>query len=138
MFTNEYTRNVVRLKFKNLRIQNEKITMNDWFGWHLDLEALTLDFYPPHWTSTDGEPLYWIEICDLKSSASILDWVAQLSHKNENVYGKAPHLGLFNAIDLIFNLQANCCSDGKEKTFDPIKLAKMFCDENNIRFIEND
>jgi hypothetical protein len=108
------------------------VTMDDWFGWYLDVKNWTLDYFTPRCSS--AEPFYWIGLFRLNSSANILGFVAQLAHKNEDVYGKAPHLGLFNAIDQIFDLQANCCSYGKEKTFDPIKLTKTFCDENNINY----
>jgi hypothetical protein len=75
----------------------------------------------------------------------MLDWIFQLNHKNrfgDSIYGNENQdlIGdLVQALDDIFNPQANCCSRGKEKEFSGSKLAKEYAKKlkNYNKIIKN-
>lgn len=67
-----------------------------------------------------GGDLYEIDLRRVHDSASALDWVMQVMQKRwgtpEIMYG------LLEALDYLFGLQANACSGGKNKEFDPMQV----------------
>ena len=72
---------------------------------------------------------YEIDLERINSCAQMLDWIFQLNHKNDEVYGVDVAKDLVEAFDDIFNPQGNCCSMGKEKEFSGTKLAEAYASE---------
>lgn len=124
-----------RFKKSLFRSRFGGIKMPEWGDWELDTKHMTLDLYPPYCPASTKEPPYFIHISRIDSTAEILDWLAQLSHKGK-LYGQNPHLGLFEAFDDLLQLQSNCCSWGKEREFDALKLVKEFCQKHHVSRIK--
>ena len=72
---------------------------------------------------------YEIDLERIDSCAQMLDWIFQLNHKNDEVYGVDVAKDLVEAFDDIFNPQGNCCSMGVEKKFSGSKLAEAYAAE---------
>jgi hypothetical protein len=87
-----------------------------WGRWRFVRSNLTL-FH------TNG---YEIDLERINSCAEMLDWIFQLNHKNDGVYGVDVVKDLVEAFDDIFQPQSNCCSMGSEKEFSGTKLAKAY------------
>jgi hypothetical protein len=84
-----------------------------WGNWSLDTYSRTLDY-------KDEE--YCIRLESMKSSAPVLDWIAQLSNKS---WASREDIGyLVQAIDDIFRLQPSFCGFEIDRTLD----AKKFLD----------
>ena len=85
----------------DLNADNE--VKNRWGNWVFNKDDNTLDFC----SSTNYT--YYIDLDECTNSAQILDWIAQVSHK---LYMTSTDIGnLVKALDDIFNLQRNVCSD---------------------------
>lgn len=57
---------------------------------------------------------YYIDIKRCGTSAAILDWITQISHK---AWGTQECVGwLVRAFDAVIDLQANRCGNGREQT----------------------
>lgn len=98
---------------KNLMIRNE----THWGSWIFDVSRLVL-----YWGR--GPYPYEIDLEDCTDSAQVLDWIAQLSHKQ---WCSAADIGdLVRALDDIFDLQAHFCPWGQNKTIN----ASAFLREN--------
>jgi hypothetical protein len=91
-----------------------------WGVWYLNIEQLTLQHI---------RGLYEIDLEGIDSTATMLDWIFQLSHKSARLYGKTVVKDLIDAFDDIFRPQKNCCSFGAEKKFVGAELARQFVDE---------
>ena len=60
-----------------------------------------------------GRELYWIDLARCQTSAQVLDWIVQVSHK---LWATDPVLaGLVRALDQHLDLQASMCSFGLER-----------------------
>ena len=67
---------------------------------------------------------YEIDLEQINSSAKMLDWIFQISHKiRKSEYCVE---SLVEAFDDIFKPQSNCCSFGADKQFSGSKLAKEY------------
>ena len=79
-----------------------------WGRWRYDAENMVL-------YDTKGWG-YWIALRDIKDSASVLDWIAQLYDKN---WTTAEDIGdLIDAFDDLFEgLQSKVCGFGIDRTF---------------------
>lgn len=86
-----------------------KLVQPTWGGWELwqSKEEPTLLQY-------NRAANYWIPIDDLKTSAQVLDWIAQV--KQKSWAGDSCLAGLVRALDDCLNLQANFCGSGIENT----------------------
>ena len=69
---------------------------------------------------------YEIDLEKINSCAKMLDWIFQLNHKNDRIYGVDVAKNLVEAFDDIFSPQSNCCSWGNAKPFNGTKLAKAY------------
>lgn len=87
-----------------------------WGRWRFVRSQLTL-------LHTNG---YEIDLERINSCAEMLDWIFQLNHKNDGIYGVDVVKDLVEAFDDIFQPQSNCCSMGSEKEFNGTKLAKAY------------
>lgn len=67
---------------------------------------------------------YDIDLEQINSSAKMLDWMFQISHKaRKDIYCVE---SLIEAFDDIFAPQHNCCSGGNDKKFSGTDLAKAY------------
>lgn len=82
-------------------------------------------FCPKKLTLTNTRCFYEIDLERINSTASMLDWIIQISCKGD-CYGQNALKDLVAAFKTIFHPQANCCSFGKEKQFSGSKLAKQY------------
>ena len=93
------------LKFEQSIKMPKSVTL-----WQLDKKNMVLTLRIP--------PFYEVDLEWMKTSAEILDWVAQVNAKS---WATVEIIGqLFKAIDHILQFQANYCSGGKERA--PLKL----------------
>jgi hypothetical protein len=60
-----------------------------------------------------GDIDYWIDLDSCTTSAEVLDWIAQISHKTWA--DDATLAGLVRALDDVLNLQAHLCPSGASK-----------------------
>ena len=88
-----------------------------WGRWTYHPENLTLVI---HGRGLHGTGAYDIDLERCTSSAGILDWICQLSHKGWTTPEDLGYLVL--ALDNLLHPQANACSGGVNKTFDPRKV----------------
>jgi hypothetical protein len=80
----------------------------DFGGWHLDQRQACVYYVDPA-----GRELYWIGLGRCRTSAAVLDWIAQVSHKT----WASPTCvaGLVRILDDVLHLQASLCSCGRER-----------------------
>lgn len=79
--------------------------------------------YLPSAMVLQHEDGYEVDLEEMNDSASVLDWVAQVSRK-ELRYTEEDVGHLVRALDELLDLQATCCSMGQDKKFDPRKVLK--------------
>ena len=91
------------------RLLGQAEPIDESFGdWRLDMAAFTLDYLPSD---------YWINLSDCTDSASVLDWIVQLSEKT---WMSDAALGqLVRALDDLFHLQGTVCGFGVDHKMDP-------------------
>lgn len=58
------------------------------------------------------KPSYGIRLAECRTSAEVLDWIAQVGGKVG--WGDDVVAGLVRALDMLFHLQASLCGQGKE------------------------
>ena len=96
-----------------------------WGNWHFDELNLCLNLLPPKYTHDC--PFYQIDLETINSNSEMLDWIFQISWKEEDEYYYANSLeDLVSAFAAIFQPQKNCCSFGKDKDFCGGDLAKQY------------
>lgn len=73
-----------------------------WGNWRLEEEQFQL-------VHSIG---YYVDLAEMKDSANILDWIAQVSNKSWATPEDVGHL--VRAVDELMDLQANVCSSGSD------------------------
>jgi hypothetical protein len=88
----------------------------NWYGWYLVINEFEEGRYPylRHDTLILGG--YDIDLLTMTSSAQMLDWIFQASPRmTGGLEGSEMLAGLVQALDDIFQPQANLCSGGRSK-----------------------
>ena len=97
-----------------------------WGNWHFDKSNLCLNLLPFKKYTHDC-PFYQIDLETINSNSEMLDWIFQISWKEEDEYYYANCVeDLVSAFAAIFQPQKNCCSFGKDKDFSGGDLAKQY------------
>ena len=80
-----------------------------WGQWHYDKDRTSLIW------EQDGNDRYEIDLRRCKDSATVLDWIVQVSEKSD---ANAEIVGnLVMALDELFHLQKAACGSGKNRKF---------------------
>ena len=109
-----------------------------WGNWHFDESNLCLNLLPFKKYTHDC-PFYQIDLETINSNSEMLDWIFQISWKEEDEYYYANSLeDLVSAFAAIFQPQKNCCSFGKDKDFCGGDLAKQYIRDIFIESISDE
>ena len=85
-----------------------------WEPWYYDKELAFLVW------EQDGGDRYEMDLRRCVDSASVLDWIVQVTHKSD---ATAEVVGnLVKALDELFHLQEVTCGSGQNRPFDPLEV----------------
>lgn len=88
-------------------------------------------FKTSNWTLALRHDRYYIDLEECRTSAEVLDWIAQVAGKT---WATPQMVGwLVKALDDIFNLQACLCSHGKSKRIDPVSVIQARIKNHGIK-----